>query len=105
MCDLRCEIEKSILKSNHILHPKSNILHLPFIMRPTLSTLTSALFVWLGVVALAHAEPPRHYLHAGAMPPGAIGGRQLMRGGPLPGYYQPIEIRAADGVQVAYAME
>jgi hypothetical protein len=39
------------------------------------------------------------------MPPGAIGGRQLLRGGPLPGYFQPVEIRAPEGTQVAYAMQ
>ncbi|MCC7083929.1 MAG: hypothetical protein IT427_02855 [Pirellulales bacterium] len=57
------------------------------------------------VAFAAQAEPPRHDLHAGAMPPGAIGGRQLLRGGPLPGYFQPVEIRAPQGAQVAYAMQ
>lgn len=55
--------------------------------------------------SIARAEPPRHYLHAGAMPPGAIGAQQLMRGGPLPGYFQPVEVRAPAGGQVAFAME
>jgi hypothetical protein len=63
------------------------------------------LVVACSVTVTAQAEPPRHYLHAGAMPPGAVGSRQLMRGGPLPGYYQPVEIRAPEGAQVAYAME
>jgi len=46
-----------------------------------------------------------HYWHSGNMPPGAIGSRQLQRGGPLPGYFQPIEIRAPQGVRVAMASE
>ena len=56
----------------------------------------------LSMVAFAAAqEPPVHYLHQGIMPPGAIGAVQLQRGGPLPGYFQPIEIRAPRGVQVS----
>ena len=56
------------------------------------------------VVALATAdEPPVHYLYAGAMPPGAIGGLQLSRGGPLPGYFQPVEIMAPEGAMVSLA--
>jgi hypothetical protein len=39
------------------------------------------------------------------MPPGAIGAAQLMRGGPLPGYLQPVEISAPGGAQVALAMD
>jgi hypothetical protein len=65
------------------------------------------LFVALASVAAsaAKAEPPRHFLHAGAMPPGVIGARQLQRGGPLPGYFQPVEIRLPQGGKVAFAME
>ncbi len=47
--------------------------------------------------------PPVHYEHAGIMPPGAIGSRQLQRGGPLPGYFQPVEIRAPKGVVISTA--
>lgn len=39
------------------------------------------------------------------MPPGAIGGRQLLRGGPLPGYFQPVEIIPPKGAQVATAAD
>ena len=38
-----------------------------------------------------------HYRYQGNEPPGAIGSWQLMRGGPLPGYFQPVEIRAPAG--------
>ena len=42
-----------------------------------------------------HRWPP------GVTVPGAVGARQLTRGGPLPGYYQPVEIIAPPGVAVA----
>ncbi|NQU20904.1 MAG: hypothetical protein HQ567_06440 [Candidatus Nealsonbacteria bacterium] len=50
-------------------------------------------------------QPDVHYLHHGAMPPGAIGSRQLQRGGPLPGYFQPVEIKAPPGALVSLASE
>jgi hypothetical protein len=59
------------------------------------------------LVCLAFASPasgqdsPVHWRHAGAMPPGAIGRQRLMRGGPLSGYCQPVEIRAPQGARVA----
>jgi len=49
--------------------------------------------------------PPVHWLHAGAMPPGAIGSLRLHRGGPLSGYFQPVEIRAPDGARISLAQE
>jgi hypothetical protein len=39
------------------------------------------------------------------MPPGAIGSRQLLRGGPLPGYFQPVEIMAPAGAMISTASE
>jgi hypothetical protein len=57
----------------------------------------------LGVAAPSVAQPPVHYLHAGAMPPGAIGSQQLLRGGPIPGYFQPVQIRGPKGSQIATA--
>ena len=56
-----------------------------------------------GESRLAADPPPVHFNHAGVMPPGAIGSQQLMRGGPLPGYFQPVEIKAPEGTQVAPA--
>lgn len=50
-------------------------------------------------------EPGVHYLHQGVMPPGAIGSRQLLRGGPLPGFFQPVEIRAPSGALVSLASQ
>lgn len=46
----------------------------------------------------------RHPLHAGALPPGAIGSQRLLRGGPLSGYTQPAEIRVPANVEVGLAM-
>ncbi len=74
-------------------------------MRPNFATLSLGLALWLAVTSVATAEPPRHYLHAGAMPTGSIGAAQLLRGGPLPGYFQPVEIRAPEGGQVSFAMQ
>ncbi len=55
--------------------------------------------------ALWAQEPPVHYLHHGVMPPGAIGGRQLQRGGPLPGFFQPVEIKAPQGALISLAVD
>ena len=52
---------------------------------------------------LRAAEPPVHYLNAGNLTPGAIGSQQLQRGGPLPGYFQPVEIKAPPGALVSTA--
>jgi hypothetical protein len=40
-----------------------------------------------------------------SLPPGAIGAQQLLRGGPLPGYFQPVEIRAPKGALISLAEE
>ena len=39
------------------------------------------------------------------MPPGAIGSLRLHRGGPLSGYFQPVEIRAPEGARISLAKE
>ena len=49
-------------------------------------------------------EPAVHYWNAGVMPPGAIGSRQLQRGGPLAGFFQPVEIKAPAGVSISLAV-
>ncbi len=56
----------------------------------------------VGASSLAQG-PGVHYLHQGVMPPGAIGGSQLQRGGPLPGFFQPVEIKAPKGAMVSLA--
>jgi hypothetical protein len=49
------------------------------------------------------AEKSAHWHHAGAMPPGAIGRQRLLRGAPLSGACQPVEIRAPQGARIAPA--
>jgi hypothetical protein len=62
---------------------------------------------WLLILSLRGLaqEPGVHYYHRGALPPGAIGSQQLQRGGPLPGYYQPVEIKAPSGAMISLAAE
>lgn len=67
--------------------------------------------LWAVLVCLASGltasaqSPPVHWLHAGSMPPGAIGSQRLHRGGPLSGYFQPVRIRAPQGARIALAVE
>ena len=63
-----------------------------------------AMLLILAVSATARAQEPVHYDHAGILAPGAIGMQQLQRGGPLPGYFQPIEVRAPEGSQFSVAV-
>ena len=46
-----------------------------------------------------NAQYPNHAL----MPPGQVGSQMLMRGGPIPGYFQPTEIRCPQGAKIAVA--
>ncbi|MCH2596533.1 MAG: hypothetical protein MKZ95_12125 [Pirellulales bacterium] len=48
-------------------------------------------------------DMPVHWLHVGAMPPGAIGHQRVMRDGRLSGYCQPGEIRVSEGGRIAPA--
>ena len=54
---------------------------------------------------LSAQESGLHYRHRADWPPGAIGSEQLRRGGPLPGYFQPVEIRAPEGALISAAAE
>jgi hypothetical protein len=66
--------------------------------------MTVAMLCCLGPAAVLLAQQPDvHYEHRGVMPPGAIGSRQLQRGGPLPGFFQPVEIKAPAGALVSMA--
>lgn len=66
-------------------------------------TVLVALSVASGLASASAQQPAVHYWHAGVMPPGAIGARQLLRGGPLPGYFQPVEVVAPEGVTISTA--
>lgn len=52
--------------------------------------------------ALCQDQKP-HFYHGSAMPPGAIGNVRLARGGPLHGYFQPVEIKVPKGVLISMA--
>jgi hypothetical protein len=56
----------------------------------------------LGAALPLSAQSPKvHYRFDGTEPPGAIGSERLQRGGPLPGYFQPVEIRAPKGARIS----
>lgn len=66
--------------------------------------LLGMLLAWVSTASPLWAQVPQiHSQHAGAMPPGAIGRLQLERGGPLAGYYQPVEIRVPEGTLISPA--
>jgi hypothetical protein len=64
-----------------------------------------ALAVILLAASAASAQAPWHYQNKADMPPGVIGMRQLERGGPLPGYFQPVEVTGPKGSLVSVASE
>jgi len=67
-------------------------------------TVIVTVLAWATLAGSLRAEaPPVHLNHAGIMPPGAIGSQQLLRGGPLPGYFQPVEIKAPPGALISTA--
>src|SRR4029434_640222 len=58
---------------------------------------------WLMLAGRAAAQDAWHYLDKADMPPGVIGLRQLERGGPRPGYFQPVRITAPNGALISVA--
>jgi len=62
---------------------------------------TGTILALLMTAATAVGQPPLHPQHAGVMPPGAIGSLRLQQGGPLPGYFQPVEVTAPNGAKIA----
>ncbi len=57
------------------------------------------------VVSPAAGQPPVHYRHSTTMPPGQVGQDMLRRGGPLPGYFQPVEIIGPQGSTISLVSE
>jgi len=51
------------------------------------------------------AQPMAHYQNWADLPPGEIGRRQLERGGPLRGYFQPVEMLTPKGCHVAFVVD
>ena len=60
--------------------------------------------VVLAAASVAAQDAAMHYRHGNLAPPGAIGSVRLQRGGPLPGYFQPVEIHAPPGARVSMAV-
>ena len=67
--------------------------------------LAAVIFLVVAPSIVLAQNRPYHYFQSADMPPGAIGAAQLMRGGPLPGYFQPVEISAPQDTQIALATE
>ncbi|MCS7303552.1 MAG: hypothetical protein NZ602_00385 [Thermoguttaceae bacterium] len=65
------------------------------------SAISAAPKVLSGTAALG--QPPVHFQHEGILSPGHIAAGRLPRGGPVVGYFQPVEIKAPIGVSVALA--
>jgi hypothetical protein len=51
------------------------------------------------------AQSPVQYRHSATTPPGAIGSWALRQGGPLAGYYQPVEVKGPAGSTIAIAAD
>lgn len=54
---------------------------------------------------VAVAQPAIHFQDHADSPPGWIGQKQLERGGPRPGYFQPVRVDAPKGATVSLAEE
>jgi len=71
----------------------------------SIATRSLSWLVCLGA-SIAFGQPPAvHYFQSADMAPGAVGAAQLMRGGPLPGYFQPVAISAPRGTEIALAID
>jgi hypothetical protein len=57
------------------------------------------------LVSTVAAQPPVHYLQSAHEPPGRVAAVQWMRGGPVAGYMQPVEITAPEGALISLAHE
>ncbi len=80
-----------------------------FLQNLKLNTLLHVALICITVVfavPTAAQEPSslhdQHFRDSGFHPPGQIGQGLLSRGGPIPGYFQPIEFRAPQGTQIAF---
>ena len=61
--------------------------------------------ILLSGLAIASAEPPRHYPWTVDMPPDTVGQAQLLRTEPISGYFQPVQIRVPRRARVSLAMD
>ncbi len=59
----------------------------------------------VGIVESAQAQSSNvHYKFDGNPPPGAVGKTRLQCGGPVPWYFQPVEIKAPPGTQITMSV-
>src|SRR5687768_9737899 len=94
---MRQEMHNSRITECHGGHSLQRLLP-PMLTRPQSSRHLVAFVAWLALCAAVSAQNgPWHYLNKADAPPGVIGQRQLERGGPLPGYFQPVEVTAPAG--------
>lgn len=68
-----------------------------------MSIMVTVICCWVFASPAIAQQLPHHYFQRADMPPGSIGRAQLMRGGPLPGHYQAVEISAPEGTKIALA--
>ena len=54
-------------------------------------------------LSAAHAQQAWHLQDTADMPPGWVGQKQLERGGPRPGYFQPVKVSGPKGSTIALA--
>lgn len=93
--------------------PRCRSVWLPAVTKPLAWCAWSrpGLLATLIVVLASSAAPglaqqrPYHYFQSADAPPGVIGAAQLMRGGPLAGYCQPVRITGPEGLRIALARE
>lgn len=63
-------------------------------------------FVWSLCTAIAVGQArDRHFTDFADLPPGTIGKRALERGGPLRGYFQPVELMGPEGSHVSLVVD
>jgi hypothetical protein len=66
-----------------------------------------AIVALLAAASALHAQPqpPVHYPYRADQPPGTLALSQLQRGGPLQGYFQPVELYCPEGGRVSFEVE
>lgn len=79
----------------------TKLFHLPA-ERRTWGPIALGAILLVGLAGVTLAQTPQvHYWNTASAPPGVIGAAQLQRGGPLPGYFQPVRILGPADLQIA----
>jgi len=74
-------------------------------MRRNVLVIVMLLAAWLALAPEGRSQDVWHFQNKADAPPGVIAQRQLQRGGPLPGYFQPVEVTGPAGTLIALAAE